>query len=364
MNLDLLLTSDYVYQGNCPGKFKNNLPSQIELSQNAKVCLKSISYINSYNLNLFEIHIKYYDRDQYDYDCEFTQRTNRQTYAAYAQFVNPLYNYRFKLSVTYEDIKKTNEEFVLYVEKLNMIFKNLENQYKNEDHMSVKSIYYLFDKIQNKSIFRFFAIIMKHTSQKLLKDFQNIFQEYLSKYVLALELLLKKIILKNQSNYFHTEKITIVAENIKNDYLQIIETEFKDNRFFEFFDDKLVKNSYFINFINFEVITDFPKNIFIKDDEISFRFEKNLILELDTFYIYSNIISNTLCPHIQEPLLKLLKVSSNKVGLIEKVFKRPNYISINKSVIANIEIIIKDKNNKIIEFKEGPTICELEIREK
>ena len=374
MDLDLLLTSDYLYPDNQPGKFINHIPYQIDLDKKkVKVCLKSISYNNSYYVELFEISINYYTENQYKFDDNFTSSINSEIYKNVSKFTNNLYRYRFLLDITLKEMKEADIELNNFIEASQIIFNKLELEFCSSDYMSLNGSQYFIERLGSLSFPRFFNLKLK-LPQFIV--FQQKIEQLITKYKIDLLFMQEKIVEKNKKNYFHTEKICLKVKSYDRDYMNKIENMFLNNQFLVLKKDPLISQNKILSLkkdefrsdnkfvINFEIKTIFPKNFFMKNDILLIKIDNKSKFLIDYFYIFTNIINNDLCPFIQEPLFKLLKVSQNNDEIIEKVFHRPNFITINKSVINKIEIIIKDKYNNFVKFERGPTICEIEIKEK
>ena len=91
MSIDVLLSSDYNYTGNLPGKFINYLSNKIETDKKLKVCLKNISFCNSYDIKLCDIKIEYNITNN-DFKNTFTSKNKTKIYDNTNYFFNYLYN--------------------------------------------------------------------------------------------------------------------------------------------------------------------------------------------------------------------------------------------------------------------------------
>ena len=364
MSIDVLLSSDYNYTGNLPGKFINYLSNKIETDKKLKVCLKNISFCNSYDIKLCDIKIEYNITNN-DVKNTFTSKNKTRIYDNTNYFFNYLHN-NYKnsyININSSTLIILKEILEKFTENNNSILNDIQKQNNNHNYESTLSFNYFVSRIETKMQSSFIKTFLSRSdSNHNFSLFQTELNDYLYSFLKKVKLIIEKVIEKNKI-YKGNDSISIIVENKKNPefYYTLLTNFFFDNKYFKFVDNKLVLKKYLDAKISIK--SDFlNKNIFLKKNEIIFNFTDQSQIEFDKVFIYSNIICDEFCPSIKGPLLKFFSIKNNKEVYVEKIFNRPSFVTINKSVIEKIEITLTDKNKNIIQFKEAPVICEIEIK--
>lgn len=81
-----------------------------------------------------------------------------------------------------------------------------------------------------------------------------------------------------------------------------------------------------------------------------------------TFYIYSDIVDYQLVGDSHVPLLRCINVAAEQRRIPTLTYDRPQYTSLSKNVIDDIEISIKNDQNGYIPFLYGKVIAKLHFR--
>ena len=103
----------------------------------------------------------------------------------------------------------------------------------------------------------------------------------------------------------------------------------------------------------------------IGNEENMFKFNVNLHHNFRSVYVYSDIASFTFIGDTVAPLLRIVPFSHNsQTGYMYKEFKTLHYVSVSKSVVDQVHIIIKTENGSIVPFVTGKTILNYILAER
>ncbi len=81
------------------------------------------------------------------------------------------------------------------------------------------------------------------------------------------------------------------------------------------------------------------------------------------FFIYMNILSETLCGDKMVPLLRTVHLPKSAYGsVVNQVIEQPIYVSINRNSIKSIEVLIMDEVGKPIPFRSSKVLMTLEFK--
>lgn len=83
---------------------------------------------------------------------------------------------------------------------------------------------------------------------------------------------------------------------------------------------------------------------------------------IDSFYIYTDIISDSIRNSIKEPILRVITPKGRFGENINFVFDRPIFQTINKTRLCKILIKITDQNQNPINFNSGAITLKIEIK--
>ncbi len=81
------------------------------------------------------------------------------------------------------------------------------------------------------------------------------------------------------------------------------------------------------------------------------------------FFIYMNILSETLCGDKMVPLLRTVHLPKSAYGsVVNQVIEQPIYVPINRNSIKFIEVLIMDEVGKPIPFRSSKVLMTLEFK--
>ena len=83
---------------------------------------------------------------------------------------------------------------------------------------------------------------------------------------------------------------------------------------------------------------------------------------LNHLYVYCNILKPQIVGNALVPLLQIVSVEGHYVDTVCRTYITPHYIPILKNSFAQIEISIRDDQNRPIKFEYGKTIVKLHFR--
>lgn len=111
-----------------------------------------------------------------------------------------------------------------------------------------------------------------------------------------------------------------------------------------------------------------PGNPFIVHDVINFKKPSAAPYPADIYggsyniFIYTDIVDYQLVGNSYVPLLRCINVSDEERHTPTLSYDKPHYTSLSKSVIDDIEISLKNDQNKYIPFQYGKVIIKLHFR--
>jgi hypothetical protein len=174
-------------------------------------------------------------------------------------------------------------------------------------------------------------------------------------------------IIENSNINYIVERINEILDNIKKFFseaesvgpkLFIKDTEDK-TQFLEFNNFSANYSVFFYgeiaNILGFKQSTENIKNI-LKPGEKSTIFQKTnfekLRFDLDTMFVYSDIIKYQYVGDSSKQLLRAVFVSNNEYSQC-KTYDSPHYVPVTKNYIDSIQITIKDSFNDLFKFISG-----------
>ena len=92
---------------------------------------------------------------------------------------------------------------------------------------------------------------------------------------------------------------------------------------------------------------------------------KNYLNEINTFYVYSDIVEYQVVGDVNAPLLRLVASNqTNGLNFMSKVFDSPHYLPVSRNNINTIEIDIRSSLGDPIYFTSGEVVVKLHFRRK
>ena len=90
----------------------------------------------------------------------------------------------------------------------------------------------------------------------------------------------------------------------------------------------------------------------------------NLYHFSSVFYIYSNIVENTIVGNSEVPILAVMNTNSmERRNTVANIIDNPRYIKLNTNFVKLIEIKICDSVGELISFNSGTVIIKLKIKQ-
>ena len=84
--------------------------------------------------------------------------------------------------------------------------------------------------------------------------------------------------------------------------------------------------------------------------------------EVNSLFIYCNIVSYIHVGNTEAPLLRQLPIASKENVVVDREFINKIYIPVNCNVLSKIDVSIHDQSGELVPFKDGLTTLTLEFR--